>query len=201
MKIVFAVLSYLLGALPTGYLIFRRRTRADIRGFGSGNTGATNVLRLQGWRAAGPVALADVLKGALPPFLALRLFGDVRLALAAALLAVVGHCYPVYIRFQGGKGVATAFGALLVLGWWQPVAIALAVFAATIAATRYVSLGSLLAALSVPVSGILLDRGAAFAVWGGAVFALIALRHRSNLERLVRGRERKLGRREEAAVP
>lgn len=198
MKIAFALCCYLLGAVPTGYLLFRLRARSDIRRFGSGNTGATNVLRLEGWKAALPVALADVLKGILPPLLALRLFQDGRLALIASFLAVVGHCFPVYIKFRGGKGVATTIGALLVLGWWQPAAIALAVFAGTIAATRYVSLGSLLAALSIPISAFLLKHDVEFAVWGVAVFALIALRHRANIVRLIRGRERKFGRREEA---
>lgn len=197
MKIAFALLSYLLGAVPTGYLLFRTRTRDDIRRFGSGNTGATNILRLRGWKAALPVALADVLKGALPPFLALRIFQDEKLAVISAFLAVLGHCYPIYIEFRGGKGVATTVGALLVLGWWQPAAVALAVFAGTIVATRFVSLGSLLAALSIPVSALAFERGPRFAAWGLAVFVLIAIRHRDNIARLVQGRERRLGRRDE----
>jgi glycerol-3-phosphate acyltransferase PlsY len=201
MKIAFAVFSYLLGAVPCGYLLFRLRARGDIRRFGSGNTGATNVLRLKGWKAALPVALVDILKGALPPFLALRIFQDQRLALIAAFLAVVGHCFPVYIRFRGGKGVAPAVGALFVLGWWQPALIALAVFFGTIAATRFVSLGSLLAALSIPFAAFFQKRDPGFAVWGLAVFVLIALRHHANIGRLIRGQERKFGRREEAGSP
>ncbi|MBN2206767.1 MAG: glycerol-3-phosphate 1-O-acyltransferase PlsY [Candidatus Aminicenantes bacterium] len=196
MKIAFALGSYLLGAVPSGYLLVRLRARRDIRSLGSGNTGATNVLRIQGWKAALPVALFDVVKGALPPFLALRLFHDERLALIAALLAVLGHCYPVYIGFRGGKGVATTLGALLIVGWWTPFAVALAVFAGTLALTRFVSLGSLLAALSVPVSSLVFNRGRAFAAWGLALFVLIAIRHRENIGRLLRGEERRLGRRE-----
>jgi glycerol-3-phosphate acyltransferase PlsY len=198
MTIAFALGSYLLGAVPSGYLLYRLRARGDIRSQGSGNTGATNVLRLQGWKAALPVALFDVLKGALPPFLALRLFQDEKLALASAFLAVLGHCYPAYIGFRGGKGVATTIGALLVLGWWQPLAAALAVFLATLAATRFVSLGSVLAALSLPASAAIFGRGRAFLAWGLAVAVLIAVRHRKNIGLLLRGRERKLGRREEA---
>lgn len=198
MKIAFALGSYLLGAVPSGYLLVWLKARRDIRSLGSGNTGATNVLRLQGWKAALPVALFDVVKGALPPLLALRVFHDEKLAAIAAFLAVLGHCYPVYIGFRGGKGVATTIGALLVVGWWQPFAAALAVFAATVALTRYVSLGSLLAALSLPVSGLLFERGPGFTAWGLAIFVLIATRHGQNIKRLWRGEERRLGRREEA---
>ncbi len=192
MKALFAVLSYLLGAVPTGYLVFKLTERKDIRKFGSRNTGATNVMRLKGWKLAVPVVAADVLKGFLPAFLAFRLFGDPRLALIASFLAVVGHCYPVYIRFRGGKGVATTVGAAAALAF-GPLLISLAVFLVVISLTRYVSLGSVLAVISFPVFVRVFGGGMETVSWGGAIMALVVLKHRDNIGRLLAGRERKLG--------
>ncbi len=111
MKYLFIVAAYLFGSIPTGYLLVRWTGRKDVRDFGSRSTGATNVLRVGGWKSALPVAVFDVLKGFLPVFLALRLFDEPRLAAVCGLAAVVGHCYPFAIGFRGGKGVATALGA------------------------------------------------------------------------------------------
>ncbi|MGB7296373.1 MAG: glycerol-3-phosphate 1-O-acyltransferase PlsY [Candidatus Aminicenantales bacterium] len=193
MTIVWLVLAYLIGSLPSGYLIFRLKENADIRRFGSQSTGATNVLRLRGWRYAAPVALVDVLKSALPVWLALRSFpADHRVAFGVAFMAVLGHCFPVYIRFRGGKGVATAMGAFAVLAT-GPFFLSLAVFAGIVAATRYVSLGSLLATLSFPLAVFLWRGDRGLALLGLAIFMLIALRHPGNIKRLVKRQERKLG--------
>ncbi len=192
MKVLFIILSYLLGAVPTGYLAYKLSERKDIREFGSQNTGATNVMRLKGWKLAIPVVLVDVLKGFLPAFLGLRLFGDMRLALAASFLAVVGHCYPVYIRFRGGKGVATTVGAAAAIGP-VPLLICAAVFVVVVGLTRYVSLGSILAVAAFPILAVALGKGAGTALWGAAIAALIIFRHRANIGRLLAGRERKLG--------
>jgi glycerol-3-phosphate acyltransferase PlsY len=192
MKALFAVLSYLLGAVPTGYLVFKLSERGDIRDFGSRNTGATNVMRLKGWKLAVPVVLADVLKGFLPAFLAFRLFGDPRLALVASFLAVLGHCYPVYIRFRGGKGVATTVGAAAALAF-TPLLVSLTVFLIVVGLTRYVSLGSILAVASFPVLVHLFDGRSETVVWGAAIAVLIVFKHRGNIGRLLAGRERKLG--------
>jgi glycerol-3-phosphate acyltransferase PlsY len=192
MKALFAVFSYLLGAVPTGYLVFKLSEREDIRKFGSRNTGATNVMRLKGWRLAVPVVFADVLKGFLPAFLAFRLFGDPRLALIASFLAVVGHCYPVYIRFRGGKGVATTVGAAAALAF-APLLVSLAVFLVVVGLTRYVSLGSILAVVSFPVFVRVLGGGMETVAWGAAITVLVVFKHRANIGRLVAGRERKLG--------
>ena len=192
MKVIFAILSYLLGAVPSGYLLFKLTERKDIRQFGSHNIGATNVMRLKGWRAALPVALADMLKGFLPPLLALRIFEDRRLALVSAFLAVAGHCYPVYIRFRGGKGVATAVGAALALAP-LPLAGTMPVFLGVVRVTRFVSLGSILAVLALPGLVLAFGQGGETALWAASVAALVILKHRANIGRLLAGTERKLG--------
>jgi glycerol-3-phosphate acyltransferase PlsY len=193
MKILWIGLAYILGSLPSGYLIFRLREKKDIRSYGSQSTGATNVLRLKGWRWALLVAIADVLKAALPVWLALRSFpADRRVAFGVAFMVVLGHCFPVFIKFRGGKGVSTAMGAFAVLAT-GPFLISLAIFAGVVAVTRYVSLGSLLASLSFPLIVFFWRGDTGLALLGLTLFALIALRHSGNIKRLAKGEERKLG--------
>jgi len=198
MTIALAVLCYLIGSIPTGYLIVRASGKGDIRKFGSGATGATNVLRIKGWRAALPVALIDIAKGFVPSFAILRIFHDPVLAAGCASLSVLGHCYPVYIGFRGGKGVATAGGAMFAIAP-LPALGSLVVFVVVVAATRYVSLGSVLAVLLFPAFL------AAFRIPGPVVAAaapilvLILFRHSENIGRIVRGTERKLGGKEGSA--
>lgn len=194
MKALFIVLAYCLGAVPFGYVFFRLSEKKDIRLFGSQSTGATNVLRLKGWKHAAPVLIFDVLKAAVPVWLALRLFDDRRVALAAAFVAVLGHCFPVFIRFRGGKGVSTAMGSYAVLAP-LPFSLSLIIFVSVIALTRYVSLGSLLATLAFPALALIIQRDGELALVGLAVFLLIALRHAGNIRRLCHGQERKLGQR------
>jgi glycerol-3-phosphate acyltransferase PlsY len=192
MKILFAGLSYLLGAIPSGYILFYLSEKKDIRDFGSQATGATNMLRLKGWKYAVPVLLFDVFKGILPVFLALKLFEDLTFALICAFLAVAGHCFPVYIKFRGGKGLATALGAYAVLAF-IPFLLSLAVFILTIGITRYVSLGSLLAIMSYPLFTFLWNNEIEIIYLSILLFILIALTHRGNIARLIKGKERKLG--------
>ncbi|HOI44197.1 MAG TPA: glycerol-3-phosphate 1-O-acyltransferase PlsY [Candidatus Aminicenantes bacterium] len=194
MKALYVLLSYLIGALPSGYLVFRIFERKDIRKFGSGNTGATNMLRLKGWSYALPVAFLDVFKGFLPPFLALKILRDPTLAAILAAAAVAGHCFPVYIHFRGGKGVAPAMGSYLALSFW-PFLAAAAAFLAAIILTRYVSLGSLAAAFVFPLASYIIEKRADLLALGLAVFILIAVRHAGNIRRLLAGTERKLGER------
>jgi glycerol-3-phosphate acyltransferase PlsY len=192
MKILLLLFAYLLGAVPFGYLLFRLSEKRDIRSLGSQSTGATNVLRLKGWRYAIPVAVFDILKGAFPPLLALRLFADFDLALACALAVVLGHCFPVYIKFRGGKGVAATVGAYAVLGL-KPLLLSLIIFGLVIAITRFVSLGSLLAALSFPPFVLLFKEPQKLALLGLIIFGLVFFKHWGNLSRLLAGRERKFG--------
>jgi len=200
---VFVVtLAYLLGSIPFGYLIVRLRGGGDVRETGSGGTGATNVTRRAG-RAAGLSTLAlDAAKGALAVVIARYLlaegFGVNWWVVAAALAAVLGHIFPVWLRFRGGKGVATGLGVFLTLA---PLAVlcALPVFALVVWATRYVSLGSMTAAGLLPLfvwlTGARGDAGdglrpvLAAAAAGGA---LVIFMHRANIGRLMRGTESKL---------
>jgi glycerol-3-phosphate acyltransferase PlsY len=139
MKLAWILAAYLIGSIPSGFMIFRLGEKKDIREFGSRSTGATNVLRLKGWSYALPVLVMDVLKAALPVWLALRAFpADRRVALGVALMVVLGHCYPVFIGFKGGKGVSTAMGSYAVLAT-VPFVLSLAVAGAVIRATRYLS--------------------------------------------------------------
>jgi acyl phosphate:glycerol-3-phosphate acyltransferase len=188
-------LAYLLGAVPFGYLLTRLAGRGDIRRSGSGNIGATNVMRLLGWRLALPVLLLDAAKGAAAVLLARALAPDpVALQLAAGFAAMAGHSFPVFLGFKGGKGVATALGVLIPLG----VSVALAavlLFAAVVAATRYVSLGSITGALVLPLLFWLLPGYSLPHVYFGAAAALLViLRHHANIGRLLRGREARFGR-------
>jgi len=192
MKILFAILSYLFGSIPTGYIFFFISEKKDIRNFGSQSTGATNVLRLKGWKYALPVLLVDFLKGFIPVFLALKFFQDKPFSLACGFLAVLGHCFPVYIKFRGGKGIATAFGAYAVLAF-KPFLLCLAIFLLVVGASRYVSLGSLLATLSYPILIFLFKGEVEIAYMSFALFFLIMLMHRENIENLAKGKERKLG--------
>lgn len=192
MKILFVVLSYLLGSVPTGYLMVRWAGRKDVRDLGSGSTGATNVLRVKGWKTALPVAVFDILKGFLPAFLALKWFGDPAFAALCGLVAVVGHCYPFSIGFRGGKGVATSLGAYAAIALW-PCLACLGVFLAAVGLTGYVSLGSILGSIAFPV--IVLATGGPWrvAVLSLVIAAVVILRHAGNIVRLINGRERKLG--------
>lgn len=192
MKILFAGLSYLLGAIPSGYVLFYISEKKDIRNFGSQATGATNLFRLKGWKFAVPILLFDVLKGGLPVVLALEFFEDLRFALVCGFLAVVGHCFPVYIKFKGGKGLATTLGAYAVLGF-KPLLLSLGVFLLAVGITRYVSLGSLLAVLSYPFFILLFKGNLEIVCLSVVLFLLIVFMHRGNIARLIKGEERKLG--------
>jgi len=194
MKILFALASYLVGSFPTGYVLFRITEKKDVRAFGSGATGATNILRLKGWAQALPVAFIDILKGFLPAFLALRIFGDHQLAALSAGLAVLGHCFPLYIGFKGGKGVATAGGAMFALAL-KPSLASLGVFVVSIALTRYVSLGSILGVVTFPLFVFLFQGSTELVLLSLPILFVILIRHRDNLKRLLQGRERKIGQR------
>jgi acyl phosphate:glycerol-3-phosphate acyltransferase len=192
---VVVIAAYLLGSISFAVLVVRAKTGRDIRSEGSGNAGATNVLRSYGKKLALLVAFADVAKGAAAVFLMRLVTADPRWAAAAGFAAILGHVFPVFYGFRGGKGVATAVGAFLAL---SPLAllVCLAVFLAIVAATRYVSLGSVVAlALLPPVAGLFFHAPRAVVTVAGLTAILILVKHLPNLKRLARGEERKLGRR------
>ena len=190
---VLVVVGYVLGSISFAVLLVRATTGTDIRAEGSGNAGATNVLRAHGKKLALLVALADVAKGAAAVLLMRLVTADPRWAAAAGFAAIVGHVFPVFYGFRGGKGVATAVGAFLAL---SPLAllVSLAVFVAVVAATRYVSLGSVISmVLLPPIAGLLFHAPRAVVTAAGATALLVLVKHLANLKRLARGEERRLG--------
>lgn len=188
------LVGYLLGSLSFALLLVRWRTGKDIRTEGSGNAGATNVLRAYGKGLGLAVALLDVAKGAAAVLLVKAVTADPRYAAAAGFAAVLGHVFPLYFGFRGGKGVATAVGAFLALAPFGMLAC-LAVFLLVVAVTRYVSLGSVVAILLLPpAAGILSDTSLPVLIAAAATSVLVFVKHLENLKRLARGEERKLGR-------
>lgn len=195
------VLGYLIGAIPVGVVVGKLRRGIDVREHGSGSMGMTNVMRTVGHGAGALVFLADVAKGAVVVALAWAIIGsgsDMFFwgQVAGGVAAVIGHSWPVYIGFRGGRGISTGFGAILVLSW--PVAlIAFAVFLVVVGLSRYVSLGSILGATTMLVAlipFIVYDmEPVAYIVFAAAVVPLIVFRHRGNISRLLSGTESKIG--------
>lgn len=193
--------SYLLGSLSFSLAVVWLLQRADVRKLGSGNAGATNVLRAAGRWPALLVLLLDIAKGIVPVRVARALGAPSEVVAAAAFAVIVGHVFPLFFGFRGGKGVATGFGAFVSL-LPLPAGAALAIFLAVVATTRYVSVGSILAALSVPVFAVLFARAGWIApsppialALASATASVVVLKHLGNLQRLFAGTERRLGRR------
>jgi len=190
-EITLVVSAYLLGSVPSGYIL-GSMAGVDIRKAGSGNVGATNVARLLGKGRGALTLVADVAKGWLPVFAALQLEMSLTAVTLAGAAAFLGHLYSVFLRFEGGKGVATAVGVLLALA--PLVAMVLfAIFAVTVAASRLVSLGSISAAIAAPVSLWIVGYPPMVIALGGFIAAMITWRHRGNIQRLLAGTEPKLG--------
>jgi glycerol-3-phosphate acyltransferase PlsY len=192
------VAAYLVGSLPTGFLVARAFGLGDIRRHGSGNIGATNVLRTLGRGAAVLTLAGDIAKGYAAVWLGSRLVPGGDAAAACAVAAVAGNCWSIFLRFRGGKGVATGLGALLRLVPWA-VGPAALVWVAITASFRYVSLGSVLAALCVPLGAVLLGYPWTSVVAAAVVAVVIVVRHRANISRLLAGNEPRLGGRLRAA--
>ncbi len=188
--------SYLLGAIPTSYLVARLAKGVDLREIGSKNLGATNLYRSLGWAYAIPVGLFDLAKGVVP----VLVFGPWAggpswLPVALGFTAVIGHVYSVFVGFRGGKGVATAAGVMLGLAPWA-TAVSLVTWIIAVRVSGYVSLGSVLAAVVLPIGAYLLHPSLRPTVW---VFALLGLfiigMHRANIARLLAGTENRFGKR------
>ncbi|MEL6683552.1 MAG: glycerol-3-phosphate 1-O-acyltransferase PlsY, partial [Pseudomonadota bacterium] len=178
------------GSIPSGVLIARMMNLGNLREIGSGNIGATNVLRTGNKKAAALTLLFDALKGAIAVLLAARMAGDGADQMAA-VAALVGHCFPVWLRFKGGKGVATYFGVIFAIAW--PMGVAAAVIWLSVAAiSRYSSVAALVVAGWLPLVMMFTGYSAYFFL-GVALGLLVYLRHLGNITRLKAGTENKIG--------
>ena len=190
------VISYLAGSLSWGYMLLRWRTGKDVREFGSGRTGMSNVLRTGGGKSAAVVLALDIAKGVVVVLLAREVIGTYLGEVVAALVALVGHNWPVFLGFRGGRGILTALGGLSMMAP-VPAAVATAIWLATAFGSRYISLGSIVGVLAGAASLV----GLALAGWysttymlfGGAAAAMIIWQHRDNIQRLMNGSERRIG--------
>jgi acyl phosphate:glycerol-3-phosphate acyltransferase len=195
-EIVALVTAYLVGSVPFAIVLVRLFRGVDVRTQGSGNAGATNVLRTAGKALAIGTMLLDVGKGVLAVLLMQSVTYDARWLGGAALAAVLGHVFPVWFGFRGGKGVATAIGGFAVLSPWA-VLTAVGAFALVIATTRLVSLGSITAACLLPlVLRTLFHAPDAVVIAAAATTVVLVVSHRANIRRLLEGTERRLGRRD-----
>ena len=191
---VVVLIAYLVGSIASAILVCRAMGLPDPRGEGSGNPGATNVLRIAGKGPAALTLAGDVLKGALPVLLASSLSLAPTVEALSALAAFLGHLYPLYFRFEGGKGMATALGAIAALAW--PVAcIMCAIWLAVAAVIRYSSLASIIAAIGAPVAALWFAPHPANLGVLVVIAGLLLWRHRGNVRRLVRGTESRIGQR------
>jgi len=193
--VVLILFAYVLGSVPTGLLV-ARAYGADVRKVGSGNTGTANVLRSAGKTAALLTMVGDILKGIIPVVAAKIFVGDDWIVAGSALAAVVGHCWPVFLRFKGGKGVApgagTSIGLVPLVGlglfalWW--------VVAFT---SRYTSLAAVVVTLATPLAFWITEQPAAYMLYTVVGGALVLWRHRENVRALIKGEERKVGQKAE----
>ena len=187
--ILILIAVYLIAAIPTGVVLARLMGSEDVRQKGSGNIGATNVYRVAGKLAGVLTLLGDTMKSFLP-LLAIKTWlapTPTQLGIASAV-AIMGHCYPVYLKFAGGKGVATALGIFLLISP-KAVLVALIIFALTVVTTRYISLGSVLAALSAPLLILLFNHPQPIFLATLFIALLVIWRHHSNIQRLLDGTE------------
>ncbi|MDA8573987.1 glycerol-3-phosphate 1-O-acyltransferase PlsY [Alphaproteobacteria bacterium] len=183
------VIGYFLGSIPVGLLLTKFAGRGDIRQIGSGSIGATNVLRTGSKKLAAATLVLDALKGAVPVLVAEQLYG-VDMAIMAAYGAILGHCFPLWLKFKGGKGVATALGIILA---FSPLVAGLlaAVWLLVAVLFRYSSLAALAAVAAAPVVSYLIE-GRHLTITISLIAGLILLRHASNIGRLLRGQESKI---------
>jgi glycerol-3-phosphate acyltransferase PlsY len=195
--VIAVILGYLLGSMPFGLIVTRLAGTGDIRAIGSGNIGATNVLRTGRKGLAAVTLIGDMIKGTIAVLIAAWLWGH-EASLAAALGAVLGHVFPVWLGFKGGKGVATYIGVLLGVAWPAVVAFGV-VWALVAAALRYSSLAGLVASALTPAFLLWWTRDVAVALLFLALTILLWIMHRANIARLINGTETKIGQKSEAA--
>lgn len=187
--ILLGFMGYLMGNIPCSYLIGKFYGNIDVRKHGSGNAGATNVLRTVGKKAAFLALVGDVLKGIIPALIGHQLMG-IEGAMTASIFAVIGHCYPIFLGFKGGKGVATAGG--MIIGTNPLIALALFIYmVAIIYKTKFVSLASITAAMIYPLVCFFYYDNTRVSLASGFLALLLVFKHRANIKRLFRGQESK----------
>lgn len=192
MLVLSAIIAYLIGSISFSTLIGKWFGKIDIREHGSGNAGATNTLRVLGARYGIIVLLADIAKGVVAVLIAMALgHGSTWVVCISALAAVVGHNWPIFFGFRGGKGIATTIGVLLIL-MPKSILIAALVAVVVIAVTRYVSLGAMLLTILTPIAGIVFHSGPGRIILAILIAVLSIWRHRKNIGRLVKGQEHRV---------
>ncbi len=190
------IINYLLGSLPCGLIVGWAVRGVDIRKFGSGNIGATNVSRVVGFKGALLAGVLDALKGFLGAYLASTFVPHSGWWLVATFLIVIGHNWSIFLGFKGGKGVATTLGVLFYLSW-PAASLCFLSWVIAVALTRYSSLGSLTGAALMPVFLVVFNRPWHFVFWGILAALLVFIRHRENIRRLLSGKELKIGQKKE----
>lgn len=191
MSALILISAYLLGSIPNGLIFGKLIWKKDLRQFGSHNVGATNAWRVLGKSAGLLIFALDFLKGALSVFIAEKFFGEPVMMILAGLLAIVGHTFSVFLKFHGGKGVATGLGVVAVL-MPKVTVIVFAVWLVIVLITRYVSLGSIIAAVCVPILAKFFDAPIEFILFGVLAAGFITFRHRENISRLIQGTENRI---------
>ncbi|MCM8806760.1 MAG: glycerol-3-phosphate 1-O-acyltransferase PlsY [Candidatus Omnitrophica bacterium] len=191
-KIFYFILSYLIGSIPFGYLLCKTVKGIDIRKYGSGNIGATNVYRVCGWKLGFPVLIFDILKGFFPVFLGKILKYSIPLIFVGGLFSIVGHSFSIFLKGKGGKGVATSFGVLV--GFLPlPALFSFLIWLIVVLTTRFVSLGSILGSFFLPIFVIYFytDNRFLFSI-SVLIFVFIIFTHRENIKRLLKRKENRI---------
>lgn len=194
-QLVLVLLSYLLGSVPFGLIIGKAWKGIDIRTAGSGNIGATNSMRVLGPGPGAAVFVLDILKGLVPVLVAKRLFpehSNDTIVVVIALTAVLGHTLSIFLNFKGGKGVATSLGAFIGLNWLVGL-ISFCIWVTVIAVTRYVSAGSIIGAIAIPVMMFAFHQPVAYQVFAVFAATYVVVKHRSNINRIFNGTESRWG--------
>lgn len=189
--LVFPV-NYFLGSFPCGLVVTWLFRGVDLRKYGSGNIGATNVSRVAGFFPALLAGVGDALKGFFGAYLAFRFLGTSPLFLGATFLVIVGHDWSCFLQFRGGKGVATTLGVLFFLSW-QAALLCFCIWVLVVLLTRYSSLGSMSGAAAMPILLFLFRRPSVFVWWGIVAALCVFIRHKDNIRRLLEGKELKIG--------
>jgi glycerol-3-phosphate acyltransferase PlsY len=190
-----AIIAYLIGCINNAYIFTKYTRNIDIRNYGSGNAGATNVLRVLGYKAAAPVFALDVLKGVIAVLIGKYLMGTTG-AMIAGIAVVCGHNWPVFLKFRGGKGIATSIGVVMTVSPFLGI-IALAIGVIIIALTKYVSLGSMAGSVTFVLLNAFFWNSTQLFVFSLILASLAIFQHRSNIKRLLAGTESKLGQKTE----